>query len=278
MAHKRKTVSARLSRYLGPSPYPYIGPEIDWNDPSIWTAAAREAFDLADLERATKIAFSKFHLDPRNPHHWRLLLHFFADAHFGFVCGFALGELLPEAMLPRPDQRLITSLFLGTALSIASVKIVAMVVREMGFMRRKIGMTLVASAIIDDTVGWTIIAVTSSLALHGSVNAGSLAQSVLGTALFLLVSFTLGRRLVFALIRWANDTFISEVPVVTAILIVMGAMAVTTHLIGIHTVLGAFVAGILVAEDMAKPGPIRVVAASEAQEDADETRCWMRVS
>jgi hypothetical protein len=64
MAHKRKTVSARLSRYLGPSPYPYIGPEIDWNDPSIWTAAAREAFDLADLERATKIAFSKFHLDP----------------------------------------------------------------------------------------------------------------------------------------------------------------------------------------------------------------------
>jgi Kef-type K+ transport system membrane component KefB len=86
-----------------------------------------------------------------------------------FVCGFALGELLPEAMLPRPDQRLITSLFLGTALSIASVKSVAMVVREMGFVRRKIGMTLVASAIIDDTVGWTIIAVTSSLALHGSV-------------------------------------------------------------------------------------------------------------
>jgi Kef-type K+ transport system membrane component KefB len=161
-----------------------------------------------------------------------------------FVCGFALGELLPEAMLPRPDQRLITSLFLGTALSIASVKIVAMVVREMGFMRRNIGMTLVASAIIDDTVGWTIIAVTSSLALHGSVNAASLAQSVLGTALFLLV----GRRLVFALIRWTNDNFISEVPVVTAILIVMGAMAVTTHLIGIHTVLGAFVAGILVGE------------------------------
>ncbi len=165
-----------------------------------------------------------------------------------FACGFVLGELLPESMLPRPDQRLITSLFLGTALSIASVKIVAMVVREMGFMRRRIGMTLVASAIIDDTVGWTIIAVTSSLALHGSVNAASLAQSLLGTAVFLLVSFTLGRRLVFALIRWTNDTFISEVPVVTAILIVMGVMALTTHLIGIHTVLGAFVAGILVGE------------------------------
>jgi Kef-type K+ transport system membrane component KefB/nucleotide-binding universal stress UspA family protein len=165
-----------------------------------------------------------------------------------FACGFALGQFLPEAMLPRPDQRLITSMFLGTALSVASVKIVAMVVREMNFMRRKIGMTLVASAIIDDTIGWTIIAITSSLALHRVVSAASLARSVLGTALFLLASFTLGRRLVFALIRWTNDTFVSEVPVITAILIVMGVMALTTHAIGIHTVLGAFVAGILIGE------------------------------
>ena len=165
-----------------------------------------------------------------------------------FACGVVLGQFLPESMLPRPDQRLITSLFLGTALSIASVKIVAMVVREMKFIRRKIGTTLVASAVIDDTVGWIIIAVTSSLALHGAVNAATLAQSVLGTGLFLLVSFSFGRRLVFSLIRWTNDTFVSDVPVITAILIVMGMMALITHLIGIQTVLGAFVAGILVGE------------------------------
>jgi Kef-type K+ transport system membrane component KefB/nucleotide-binding universal stress UspA family protein len=165
-----------------------------------------------------------------------------------FICGFWLGQFLPAAILPRPDQRLVTSLFLGTAMSIASVKIVAMVVREMNFMRRKVGMTLVASAIIDDTVGWTIIAITSGLALHGVLNAASLVQSLLGTGLFLLASFTLGRRFVFALIRWTNDTFIGEVPVVTAILIVMGTMALITHVIGIHTVLGAFVAGILVGE------------------------------
>jgi len=165
-----------------------------------------------------------------------------------FICGIALGQFLPDTMLPRPDQRLITSLFLGTALSIASVKIVATVVREMNFMRRKIGTTLVASAIIDDTVGWTIIALTSSLALHGVLNAATLAQSVLGTGVFLLASFTIGRRLVFALIRWTNDTFVTDVPVVTAILIVMGVMALITHFIGIQTVLGAFVAGILVGE------------------------------
>src|SRR6516164_2280860 len=165
-----------------------------------------------------------------------------------FALGVTLGQFLPESMLPRPDERLITSLFLGTALSVASVKIVATVVRDMKYIRRKVGMTLLASAIIDDTVGWTIIAITSSLALHGQINATILVQSILGTALFLLISFTLGRRLVFGLIRWTNDTFISEVPVVTAILIVMGVMALLTHLIGVHTVLGAFVAGILIGE------------------------------
>src|SRR5690606_250074 len=75
-----------------------------------------------------------------------------------------------------------------------------------------------------------------------------LTQSVAGTAAFLLVSLTLGRRLVFALIRWTNDSFVSEVPVISMILVVMGGMALITHLIGVHTVLGAFVAGVLVGQ------------------------------
>src|SRR5262249_30666000 len=53
-----------------------------------------------------------------------------------FACGVTLGELLPDGLLPAPEHRLISSLFLGTALSISSIKIVAMVVREMNFMRR----------------------------------------------------------------------------------------------------------------------------------------------
>jgi Kef-type K+ transport system membrane component KefB/nucleotide-binding universal stress UspA family protein len=165
-----------------------------------------------------------------------------------FACGFALGELLPATMLPKPDQRIITSLFLGTALSIASVKIVAMVVREMDFMRRNVGIALIASAVIDDTVGWVIVAITLGLAVHGRVDALALGQSVLGTAIFLAASFTIGRRLVFSIIRWTNDSFVSEVPVVTTILVIMGTMALITQLIGVNTVLGAFVAGILVGE------------------------------
>jgi Kef-type K+ transport system membrane component KefB/nucleotide-binding universal stress UspA family protein len=165
-----------------------------------------------------------------------------------FICGFTLGEMLPDSMLPDPGKRLITSLFLGTALSIASVKIVAMVVREMNFMRRFVGQVILASAIIDDSVGWIIVSIIFSLALHGAIDAISLARSVIGTLVFMAVSLTLGRRVVFFIIRWVNDNVASEFAVITAILVIMGGMALITHLIGVHTVLGAFVAGILIGE------------------------------
>lgn len=165
-----------------------------------------------------------------------------------FACGFALGEFLPESLLPHPEARLITSLFLGTALSISSVKIVAMVVREMHFMRRNVGQIVVSAAITDDTIGWIIIAITFSLAQSGKVEPLSLAKSVLGTIAFLTFSLTIGRRIVFSMIRWANDNFVSEVPVISTIFVIMGAMALTTSAIGVHSVLGAFVAGILVGE------------------------------
>ena len=165
-----------------------------------------------------------------------------------FACGVALGMLMPESILPDPGKRLITALFLGTALSIASVKIVAMVVREMNFMRRTVGQVILASAIIDDSVGWIIVSIIFSLALHGSVDPWALAQSVGGTFIFMVVSLTVGRQAVFFAIRWANDTFISEFAVITAILVIMSSMALLTHLIGVHSVLGAFVAGILIGE------------------------------
>ncbi len=165
-----------------------------------------------------------------------------------FICGVALGQALPDSMLPDPGKRLITSLFLGTALSIASVKIVATVIREMNFLRRRVGQIILASAIIDDTIGWMITAVIFSLALQGHVDMLSVAQSVLGTLAFMGLSLTIGRRLVFIIIRWVNDVFVSDFAVITAILLIMCTMALITDLIGVHTVLGAFVAGILIGE------------------------------
>ena len=61
-----------------------------------------------------------------------------------FACGFALGLYLPDNLLPNPNERMAAALMLGTALSISSVKIVAMVVREMNFLWGKVGQSILA--------------------------------------------------------------------------------------------------------------------------------------
>src|SRR3954453_6071311 len=165
-----------------------------------------------------------------------------------FACGLALGYLLPDSLLPDPQKRLVTALFLGTALSISSGKIRASVVRDMGFMRRNVGQVILASAIVDDTIGWIIIAITFGLAGQENFSWLSVLGHAGGTLLFLVFSFTLGRRLVFKIIQFSNDHFRGEGAVIAAMLVVMGLFALITQLIGVHTVLGAFVAGILVGE------------------------------
>ncbi|MDX8465986.1 cation:proton antiporter [Mesorhizobium sp. VK23B] len=164
-----------------------------------------------------------------------------------FALGFMAAQFMPASLLATGSERIVAGLFLGTALSISSVKIVAMV-REMNFMRRDLGQIIVSSAIIEDTIGWVIIAITIGIATKGSIELGNLAFTLAAVTAFMVFSFTLGRRIVFDAIRWTNDTFRSEYAVVTIILAIMGAMALITDLIGVHTVLGAFVAGILVGE------------------------------
>lgn len=71
-----------------------------------------------------------------------------------FTFGFALTYALPVALIPSTGTKFVTALFLGTALSISSVKIVAMVLMEVGAMRRDLGQLMLATAILDDTIAW----------------------------------------------------------------------------------------------------------------------------
>ncbi len=165
-----------------------------------------------------------------------------------FIAGVAFGNFMPATLLPEPGHRLVSSLFLGTALAISSVKIVAMVVRDMNFLRRNIGQVIVASAVMEDTIGWIMIAIIFSLARHGAIDLPGIAESILGTGLFLFVSLTVGRMAVYKLIRWTNDYLRSEAAVISVILLITGAMALITYFIGVQTVLGTFVAGVLIGE------------------------------
>jgi Kef-type K+ transport system membrane component KefB/nucleotide-binding universal stress UspA family protein len=165
-----------------------------------------------------------------------------------FACGLLMAYMLPASLMPTPAARLVTALFLGTALSVASVKIVAMVLMEVGAIRRDLGQLILATAILDDTIAWVLVAVISGIAAQGEVSLAGVGTSLLGVVIFLGLSLTLGRRLVAHIIRWSNDYLAIEVPVITAILVVMLTMSLITDLIGVHLELGAFVAGMLVGQ------------------------------
>jgi Kef-type K+ transport system membrane component KefB/nucleotide-binding universal stress UspA family protein len=165
-----------------------------------------------------------------------------------FVCGVALAYALPAELVPSSATRLVTALFLGTALSISSVKIVGMVLMEIGAIRRDLGQLILATAILDDSLAWIIIAIISGIAAYGAVNFEHVGMSIGLTALFLAASLTAGRRAVARIIVWCNDNLATEVPVISAILLIMLTMALTTELIGVHSALGAFIAGILIGQ------------------------------
>ena len=90
--------------------------------------------------------------------------------------------------------------------------------------------------------------VTFGLARPGGLNLLSIAVSIGGTLLFLVLSATIGRRVVAWLVRWSNDQLLSEFSTITVMLAVMGTLALVTDGIGINTVLGAFVAGVLMGQ------------------------------
>jgi Kef-type K+ transport system membrane component KefB/nucleotide-binding universal stress UspA family protein len=167
---------------------------------------------------------------------------------FPFVLGYALGEFLPASIVPDANRRVFTSLFLAVALSISSVKIVAAVLREVDFLRRDLGQVILAAAITDDVMGWTMLAVIGGLAARGTIVIGPALLAIGGTIAFLVASFTIGHRWVARTIRWVNDHFIIEMPVISLILVLMLGLALLTDAIGVHTVLGAFVAGIMIGE------------------------------
>ena len=130
-------------------------------------------------------------------------------------------------MLPDPDKRLITSLFLGTALSISSVKIVAMVVREMNFMRRtRSGHPRLGHHRRHHRLDHHRDHLRPRAARRG--RPAGVRQSVHRHRAF-CASLRSAAALVFLMIRWANDNFVSELPVITTILVIMGVMALTTH-------------------------------------------------
>lgn len=167
---------------------------------------------------------------------------------FTFATGFLLGQYLPDDLLVDPQQRLVFALFVATSMSISAIPVIAKVLIDLNLIRRDIGQTMIAAGMSDDTIGWILLSIVAGLASGEAVTVGTLLQSVGSVLAFMVLSFTLGRILVRALLRFVQDEVKSRDRILSLIVILMFVWGAITQFLNLEAVLGAFVMGILFSQ------------------------------
>jgi Kef-type K+ transport system membrane component KefB/nucleotide-binding universal stress UspA family protein len=162
-----------------------------------------------------------------------------------FATGFLLGQFLPDFLLADPAQRLVFALFVGTAMAISAIPVIAKVMMDMNLMRRDIGQTILAAGMSDDTIGWILLSVVVGLATGTAVTVGNVAIAVGSVLGFLVLSFTLGRWLVKQMLNYVQDHVISRERLLSLVVILAFLWGAISQALNLEAVLGAFVMGII---------------------------------
>ncbi|MGI5186193.1 cation:proton antiporter [Dactylosporangium sp. CA-152071] len=162
------------------------------------------------------------------------------------VAGIAIGYMLPVPQVPGgPGNRTVFALFLGVAMCVSAIPVIAKTLTDMRLLHRNIGQLTLAAAFIDDALGWLMLSVVAAAATIG-VSAGTVTLSVLYLIGFLAFAATVGRLLVRKVMAVVAGRPSDASAVATAVILILLGAA-TTQSLGMEPVFGAFVAGILIA-------------------------------
>jgi Kef-type K+ transport system membrane component KefB/nucleotide-binding universal stress UspA family protein len=161
------------------------------------------------------------------------------------VSGFAFGWLIPAGYLANPDGRLIFSLFMAVAMSISAVPVIAKILLDLDLLRRDLGLLILASGLLDDTIGWLLLSVVAGLAAHGTIDVKSITVILITVCLFIAFCYYIGAALVVRVMRWVDDRAAAEHAGMSTMVGIAMVSAIITQAIGIHAVFGAFVAGVM---------------------------------
>jgi Kef-type K+ transport system membrane component KefB/mannitol/fructose-specific phosphotransferase system IIA component (Ntr-type) len=165
-----------------------------------------------------------------------------------FVLGFAAAGLFPRFLgAGEGADRLIFALFVGTALSISALPVIAKILMDLNLLRSEMGTVVMSSAMFDDLVGWILFSM-----ILGMMNGGSSMAGVKRTVL-LVIAFVV---LALTVVRWMIDKVLPHIQAHTSwpggvlgfIFTLTLASAAFAEYAGIHAVFGAFIIGIAVGE------------------------------
>jgi len=159
-----------------------------------------------------------------------------------FLLGAGLALALYPAHAPDATSFRAFALFMGISMSVTAFPVLARILTERKMLTTPIGAMALACAAINDVTAWALLALVVAFVTTGGAFA-SVAVTVLLTAVFVVVMILVVRPLmrpVFAGDDISDDASKGRLAAGVAVGL---AGAITTDVIGVHSLFGAFVAG-----------------------------------
>jgi len=139
------------------------------------------------------------------------------------------------------------ALFISAALSISSTAIIVKIFEEMGRIKKESSILVLGILIVEDVIAVILISSLQSIALVGSVSIESVLVVVLVAAGLIIGTFTVGTRIIPPLIDRVAASEHREILLLSVLGVCFG-YALLANMVGLSVAIGAFLAGVLVAE------------------------------
>ena len=139
------------------------------------------------------------------------------------------------------------SLFIAAALSISSTAIIIKILQDSGKIKKESSILVLGILIVEDVIAVILIASLESVGLVGAVSIETVVLVVLVASGLFIGTFTIGRRVIPPLIDKVASVQNREI-LLLSILGVCFGYALLANVVGLSVAIGAFLAGVLVAE------------------------------
>ncbi|MCW8836629.1 MAG: cation:proton antiporter [Rhodospirillales bacterium] len=168
----------------------------------------------------------------------------FAVALGGVAVPLVIGFALAWHILPESDARPVQAFVVGVALSVSSISVAAKVFQDFRLLHHPIGEVVVAAAIIDDVIGLVLLAVlTSMIATGHPPDVQSLATLGAEVIAFFVITGFIGAKVYPHIWRWVGKAHVPG-SYLGALLTIALAYSLLAEALGLHAVLGPFMAGL----------------------------------
>lgn len=163
----------------------------------------------------------------------------------GFIVPFALGLWIVVAS----GGTTIAGVFVGMAMGVTSLATKSRILVDLKILDTRIAHVMLAGALVADTLSLVIFAGILSFATAGELDLLMISTIAVKVLLFFFVSWLLGLKVFPFLYKWLKQRNITGRTFnATLILLIALAFAELAHLAELHSILGAFIAGLVLRE------------------------------